>query len=78
LSKKESFSLGFIPKMAYEAAITGIKKGKRWSPVCNDNYLYVLLIMILLVFALLVLEEEMLFTEQERSHKFVCKKMLEN
>jgi GNAT superfamily N-acetyltransferase len=37
LSKKESFSLGFIPKMAYEAAITGIKKGKRWSPVCNDK-----------------------------------------
>ena len=25
LSKKESLSLGFIPKMAYEAAITGIK-----------------------------------------------------
>jgi GNAT superfamily N-acetyltransferase len=37
LSKKESFSLGFIPKMAYEAAITGIKTGKRWSPVCNDK-----------------------------------------
>ena len=37
LSKKESFSLGFIPKMAYESAITGIKKGKRWSPVCNDK-----------------------------------------
>ena len=37
LSKKESLSLGFIPKMAYEAAITGIKKGKRWSPVCNDK-----------------------------------------
>lgn len=37
LSKKESFCLGFIPKMAYEAAITGIKKGKRWSPVCNDK-----------------------------------------
>ena len=37
LSKKESLSLGFIPKMAYESAITGIKKGKRWSPVCNDK-----------------------------------------
>lgn len=37
LSKKESLSLGFIPKMAYEAAITGIKTGKRWSPVCNDK-----------------------------------------
>jgi GNAT superfamily N-acetyltransferase len=37
LSKKESFSLGFIPKMAYESAITGIKTGKRWSPVCNDK-----------------------------------------
>lgn len=37
LSKKESKSLGFIPKMAYESAITGIKKGKRWSDVCNDR-----------------------------------------
>ena len=36
LSKKESKSIGFIPKMAYESAITGIKKGKRWSDVCND------------------------------------------
>jgi len=37
LSKKENKSLGFIPKMAYEAAITGIKTGKRWSNVCNDR-----------------------------------------
>jgi len=37
LSKKENHSLGFIPKMAYESAITGIKKGKRWSDVCNDR-----------------------------------------
>jgi hypothetical protein len=37
LSKKESLSLGFIPKSAYEAAITGIKLGKRWSNVCNDK-----------------------------------------
>jgi len=37
LSKKETNSIGFIPKMAYEAAITGIKKGKRWSDVCNDR-----------------------------------------
>ena len=37
LSKKESMSLGFIPKMAYESAITGIKKGDRWSDVCNDK-----------------------------------------
>lgn len=37
LSKKENFSLGFIPKMAYESAITGIKKGDRWSDVCNDK-----------------------------------------
>jgi len=37
LSKKESMSIGFIPKMAYESAITGIKKGKRWSDVCNDK-----------------------------------------
>lgn len=36
LSKKENHALGFIPKMAYESAITGIKKGKRWSDVCND------------------------------------------
>jgi len=37
LSKKESFCLGFIPKPAYEAAITGIKTGKRWSTTCNDK-----------------------------------------
>lgn len=37
LSKKESKSLGFIPKVAYEAAITGVKTGKRWSDVCNDR-----------------------------------------
>ena len=37
LSKKENNSLGFIPKMAYEAAITGIKTGERWSNVCNDK-----------------------------------------
>ena len=37
LSKKESLSIGFIPKMAYESAITGIKTGKRWSNVCNDG-----------------------------------------
>ena len=37
LSKKESKSIGFIPKMAYESAITGVKKGKRWSDVCNDR-----------------------------------------
>jgi hypothetical protein len=41
LSKKESQSIGFIPKMAYESAITGIKKGDRWSDVCNDK-LYVI------------------------------------
>jgi len=37
LSKKESQSIGFIPKMAYESAITGVKTGKRWSDVCNDK-----------------------------------------
>ena len=37
LSKKESLSIGFIPKMAYESAVTGIKTGKRWSDVCNDK-----------------------------------------
>ena len=37
LSKKESFCLGFIPKTAYEAAITGFKGGKRWSNTCNDK-----------------------------------------
>jgi hypothetical protein len=37
LAKKETLCLGFIPKMAYEAAITGIKTGKRWSNTCNDR-----------------------------------------
>jgi hypothetical protein len=37
LSKKENHSLGFIPKMAYESAVTGIKTGDRWSTVCNDK-----------------------------------------
>jgi hypothetical protein len=37
LANKESLCLGFIPKMAYESAITGIKKGKRWSDTCNDK-----------------------------------------
>lgn len=36
LSKQESHALGFIPKMAYESAVTGIKTGKRWSNVCRD------------------------------------------
>jgi len=42
LSKRENSSLGFIPKVAYEAAITGIKKGKRWSDVCNDRLFVIL------------------------------------
>lgn len=37
LSKKENYSIGFIPKMAYESAISGVKTGKRWSDVCNDK-----------------------------------------
>tara|TARA_Y100000289_G_C3858724_1_gene117420 strand:- start:96 stop:617 length:522 start_codon:yes stop_codon:yes gene_type:complete len=37
LSKKESHALGFIPKIAYESAITGKKTGKRWSDICNDK-----------------------------------------
>ncbi len=37
LANKESLSLGFIPKPAYEAAITGHKTGKRWSTTCNDK-----------------------------------------
>lgn len=37
LAKKESLSLGFIPKPAYSAAITGHKTGKRWSTTCNDK-----------------------------------------
>tara|TARA_R110000796_G_scaffold38918_1_gene97523 strand:+ start:278 stop:820 length:543 start_codon:yes stop_codon:yes gene_type:complete len=37
LSNKETKAIGFIPKIAYEAAITGIKTGKRWSNVCNDR-----------------------------------------
>lgn len=41
LSKKENNCIGFIPKMAYEAAITGLKTGKRWSDTCNDK-LYVI------------------------------------
>lgn len=37
LANKEGHAVGFIPKMAYEAAITGIKTGKRWSLTCNDK-----------------------------------------
>ena len=37
LANKESFCLGFIPKPAYKAAITGCKTGKRWSTTCNDK-----------------------------------------
>lgn len=37
LANKESLSIGFIPKMAYAAAITGHKTGKRWSTTCNDK-----------------------------------------
>lgn len=37
LANKESNCLGFIPKMAYEAAVTGKKTGKRWSDTCNDK-----------------------------------------
>ena len=37
LSNIESHAVGFIPKPAYEAAITGIKGGKRWSLTCNDR-----------------------------------------
>ena len=37
LSKLENKALGFIPKIAYEAAITGRKTGKRWSDTCNDK-----------------------------------------
>lgn len=37
LCKKETHSIGFIPKMAYESAITGIKTGKRWSDICKDK-----------------------------------------
>ena len=37
LANKEGRSIGFIPKPAYEAAITGIKTGRRWSLTCNDK-----------------------------------------
>lgn len=38
LSKKETNSIGFIPKCAYESAITGIKESiNRWSKTCNDK-----------------------------------------
>lgn len=37
LSNKENHAIGFIPKQAYESAVTGIKEGKRWSNKCNDK-----------------------------------------
>jgi hypothetical protein len=38
LANKESKSIGFIPKSAYEAAITGTKPSEhRWSDTCNDK-----------------------------------------
>jgi hypothetical protein len=37
LANTESLALGFIPKPAYEAAITSFKGGKRWSTTCNDK-----------------------------------------
>lgn len=37
LAKKEGKALGFIPRMAYEASITGVNKGKAWSDTCNDK-----------------------------------------
>ena len=38
LSQKESKAIGFIPKVAYEAAITGSKPSiHRWSDTCNDK-----------------------------------------
>jgi hypothetical protein len=40
LTKKETASIGFIPKIAYEAAITGMKiskPGKRWTDVVKDR-----------------------------------------
>ena len=37
LANKEGHAIGFIPKIAYEAAITGIKTGHRWSLTCNDK-----------------------------------------
>tara|TARA_R100001460_G_scaffold60333_1_gene100327 strand:- start:9893 stop:10402 length:510 start_codon:yes stop_codon:yes gene_type:complete len=38
LRKKETNSLGFLPTMAFESAITGQKKSNnRWSTTCNDK-----------------------------------------
>lgn len=37
LANKEGHAIGFIPKPAYEAAITGLKSGHRWSLTCNDK-----------------------------------------
>jgi len=38
LAQKEGKSVGFLPKIVYEAAITGLKPSKhRWSPICNDK-----------------------------------------
>jgi GNAT superfamily N-acetyltransferase len=35
LGKKEFKSIGFIPRMAYEGAINGVKIGKGWQITCN-------------------------------------------
>ena len=38
LRKKETNSLGFLPIMAFESAITGKKtSSNRWSTTCNDK-----------------------------------------
>lgn len=38
LANKEGNSIGFIPKIAYESAITGEKSSiNRWSKTCNDK-----------------------------------------
>jgi N-acetylglutamate synthase-like GNAT family acetyltransferase len=38
LANKESKAVGFIPRVAYESAITGKKSSEhRWSDTCNDK-----------------------------------------
>jgi len=39
LSKKESKSIGFIPKARYEAAIVGRRLKEKEKPTCNDKLL---------------------------------------
>ena len=76
LSKKESISLGFIPKMAYEAAITGIKLGDRWSNVCNDKLFVIECNGDLVGFCLASFGIPNAISKKERLLRFVYRQML--